>query len=229
MDKKSKNSEEQKSKKEIVSIVPTKEKEILVDPLNTESESLMSLYQKEVVPEEVSLSDVNGTTFLETNNIFQEVGTNYSSPIYLSNYIENNNFIGGNNMSCAAIYTANTSSQSVGVNTAVNLGTINRRFGCALNAGSTSVSISKPGYYAVTAVITFTAPATGVAAISLQQNGVQVPGATVADTVTTAVTEQNTMSLTAIVRSTSGNDTLTFVNTGIAITPSNVAVTAVKL
>ena len=132
-------------------------------------------------------------------------------------------------MSCAAIYTANTASQSVGVNTAVNLGTIQRRFGCALNAGATSISISKPGYYAVTAVVTFTAPAAGVAAMSLQQNGAQVPGATVADTVTTATTEQNTMTLVAIVRSTSGADTLTLVNTGIAFTPSNVAVSVVKL
>lgn len=133
-------------------------------------------------------------------------------------------------MSCAAIYTANTASQSVAVNSALNIGTIQRRFGgCALNAGATSVSICKPGYYAVNAIITFTAPAAGVAAVSLQQNGAQVPGATVADTVTTAVTEQNTVSLTAIVRSNCGNDTLSLVNTGVAITPSNVAVTVVKL
>lgn len=132
-------------------------------------------------------------------------------------------------MSSAAIYTANTASQSVGVNTALNLGTIQRRFGCALNAGASSVSISKCGYYVVNAIVTLTAPAAGVAAISLQQNGAQVPGATVADTVTTATTEQNTVSLTAIVRSTTGNDTLTLVNTGVAITPSNVALTVVKL
>lgn len=38
------------------------------------------------------------------------------------------------------------------------------------------------------------------------------------------------MNFTAIVRSTSGNDTLSFINTGaIAINPSNVAVTVVKL
>lgn len=132
-------------------------------------------------------------------------------------------------MSCAAIYTANTASQSVGVNTAVNIGSIQRRFGCAINAGGTSISINKPGYYAVTAVVTFTAPATGVAAVSLQQNGQQVPGATVADTVTTATTEQNTMTLIGIVRSVCGNDSLSLVNTGIAFTPSNVAVSVVKL
>lgn len=132
-------------------------------------------------------------------------------------------------MSCAAIYTANTASQTVGVNTAVNLGTIQRRFGCALNSGATSISINKSGYYAVTAVVTFTAPAAGDAALSLHQNGAQVPGATISDTVTTATTEQNTMTLTAIVRSITGNDTLTLVNTGVAITPSNVAVSVVKL
>lgn len=132
-------------------------------------------------------------------------------------------------MSCAAIYTANTALQSVGVNAAVNIGTIQRRFGCALNAGATSISINKSGYYAVTAVVAFTASAAGDATLSLQQNGAQVPGATVSDTVTTATTEQNTMTLTAIVRSITGNDTLTFINTGVAITPSNVAVTVVKL
>lgn len=132
-------------------------------------------------------------------------------------------------MSCAVISTANTASQSVGVNTAVNLGTIQRRYGCALNAGATSVSVSKPGYYLVVANFTFTAPATGVAAISLQQNGAQVSGATAADTVTTATTEQNTMSISTVVRTFTCNDTLSFVNTGIAITPSNVAVSVVKL
>ena len=129
----------------------------------------------------------------------------------------------------SAIYTANTASQTLAVNAAAQLGTIQRRYGCALNAGSSSISISKCGYYLVNMTVTYTAPAAGVAAVSLQQNGTQVAGATVADTVTTAVTEQNTMSLTAIVRSTSGNDTLTLINTGIAITPSNVAVTVVKL
>lgn len=132
-------------------------------------------------------------------------------------------------MSCSAIYTANTASQTVGVNTAVNLGTTQRRFGCALTAGSTSVSINKCGYYLVVANFTFTAPAAGVASVALQQNGAQVPGATAADSVTTATTEQNTMGISTIVRSTTGADTLTFVNTGVAITPSNVAVTVTKL
>lgn len=132
-------------------------------------------------------------------------------------------------MSNSAIYMANTASQNVAVNSAVNLGSTIRRFGCALNGGGTGVSINKCGYYLVEAVVTFTAPAAGVVAISLQDNGQQVPGATVADTVTTAVTEQNTVSISAIVRSTSGNDTLSLVNTGIAFTPSNVSLTVVKL
>lgn len=133
-------------------------------------------------------------------------------------------------MSCSSVlYTANTASQSLAVNAAAQIGTIQRRYGCAINSGASSVSISKPGYYLVSFSMTFTAPATGVAAVTMQQNGTQVFGATAADTVTTATTEQNTMNFTAVVRSTTGNDTLTFVNTGIAITPSNIAVTVVKL
>lgn len=133
-------------------------------------------------------------------------------------------------MSNSAIYMANTASQNVAAASTLNLGSIIRRFGCALNGGSSSVSIAKCGYYLVEAVVTFTAPTTGVVAVSLQQNGQQVPGATSADTVATALTEQNSLSISAIVRSTSGNDVLSLVNTGsIAFTPSNVSVTAVKL
>lgn len=133
-------------------------------------------------------------------------------------------------MSNSAIYMANTASQTVAAASALNLGSIIRRFGCALNGGASSVTVGKCGYYLVEAVITFTAPTAGVVAVSLQQNGQQVPGATVADTVATATTEQNSVSISAIVRSTSGNDTLSLVNTGaIAFTPSNVSVTAVKL
>lgn len=132
-------------------------------------------------------------------------------------------------MSSSSIYMANTASQNVAANSAINLGSIIRRFGCALNGGGTSVNVGKCGYYLVEAVVTFTAPTTGVVAVSLQDNGAQVPGATAADTVATATTEQNSVSLSAIVRSTSGNDVLTLVNTGIAFTPSNVSFTVVKL
>lgn len=133
-------------------------------------------------------------------------------------------------MSCSnAIYMANTTSQNVAANSTINLGSIIRRFGCGIDGGGTSVSISKPGYYQVVATITYTAPATGVAAVSLQDNGGQIPGATAADTVTTAVTEQNTMTIAGIVRSVNGADSLTLVNTGIAFTPSNVSVSVAKL
>lgn len=133
-------------------------------------------------------------------------------------------------MSCSnAIYVANTASQTVAINSAVNLGSVLRRFGCGISGGGSGISISKCGYYLVTANVTFTAPTTGVVAMSLQDNGQQVAGATAAESVATATTEQHTISITAIVRSIAGADTLSIVNTGIACTPSNVAITVTKL
>lgn len=133
-------------------------------------------------------------------------------------------------MSCSnAIFMANTASQAVGVNSSVNLGTIQRRFGCGINGGGSGVAISQKGYYLVTATVTFTAPAAGVVAMSLQDNGQQVAGATAAESVTTPTTEQHTIAINAIVRSLSGSDVLTIVNTGVACTPSNVAITVTKL
>lgn len=133
-------------------------------------------------------------------------------------------------MSCkSAVNTANTTSTSVAVNAAIPLGTVQHRCGCALNAAATGVTISQSGYYLVNVNITFTAPAAGVVAVTLQDNGASVPGATAAESVTTANTEQHTVAFTTMVRSATGADTLTLVNTGIAFTPSNVAVTVVKI
>lgn len=135
-------------------------------------------------------------------------------------------------MSCkSAVYIANNISGNVATNTAIPLGTIQRRYGCSLNAASSGVTLNDCGYYLVNATITFTAPATGVVAITLQQDGVSVIGATAAESVNTATTEQHTVAITAIVRVFGGNapDTLTLLNTEIAFTPSNVSVSVVKI
>lgn len=134
-------------------------------------------------------------------------------------------------MSCSSsLYTANPNTQTVAANANIQLGSVQRRYGCALNSdSSSSVFIKKCGYYLVTFNVTFTASVAGTASVVLRQNGTQVTGASAAGTVTTATTEQNTLTFVAIVRSVTGNDTLTFANTGIDITPSNVAVSVVKL
>lgn len=133
-------------------------------------------------------------------------------------------------MSCSAsLYTANPNTQTIAANANVQIGSVQRRYGCALNSDSSSVFLKKCGYYLVTFNVTFTASVAGLASVVLRQNGTQVTGASAAGTVTTATTEQNTLTFVAIVRSVTGNDTLTFANTGIDITPSNVAVSVVKL
>lgn len=134
-------------------------------------------------------------------------------------------------MSNSAIYMANTAAQTVAAtNGIVNLGTVQRRFGCALKEGTSNVNVNKCGYYFVIATVTFTAATTGNASIAVQDNGVTVPGMTASDTVATATTEINSMTVSGIVRSFNGNDSLTLVNTGaIAITPSNVTFTVIKL
>lgn len=135
-------------------------------------------------------------------------------------------------MSCkSAVNIANTSSTNVATNANIPLGTIQRRYGCALNATGNGIQLNAPGYYLVTASITFTAPATGVVSVTLQQDGVSVNGATAADTVTTALTEQNSISLNTIVRVFNGSapDVLTLLNTGIAFTPSNISVSVIKI
>lgn len=135
-------------------------------------------------------------------------------------------------MSCkSAVYIANTVSGNVATNTAIPLGTIQRRYGCSLNATSTGVNLNDCGYYLVNATITFTAPTTGVVAVTLQKDGTSVIGATAAESVATATTEQHTIAITAIVRVTNGSapDILTLLNTGIAFTPSNVSLSVVKI
>ena len=56
------------------------------------------------------------------------------------------------------------------------------------------------GFYHVTAVITFTAPATGDVTFQLFENGNEVPGILATTTVTTATTESNTVTLDFFVR-----------------------------
>lgn len=135
-------------------------------------------------------------------------------------------------MSCmAAIQTANTTSTATATNTALNLGSVQHRQNkCALSGTSSAISLLQPGYYAITATITFTAPTTGVVAVSAQANGQQVIGATAAETVNTATTEQHTIAVTGLVYVPCGSApvSLTLVNTGIAFTPSNVSVMVIK-
>ena len=91
--------------------------------------------------------------------------------------------------------------------------------------GSDSVILNRQGYYKVTATVTFTAPAAGLATVALAQDGQQVPGITASETVTTATTETHSIAVSGIVRVIGPNtsSTIQLINSGIAVDTSNIS------
>lgn len=126
----------------------------------------------------------------------------------------------------ASIFVGTPTAASVQAGGALPLSSIFRRqCGCISQLGSDSVILDRPGYYKVTATVTFTAPATGVVEVALTQDGQPVPGITASDTIATANTEVGTLTVSGIVRVSccGGSSALQLVNTGIAINTSNIS------
>lgn len=137
-------------------------------------------------------------------------------------------------MSCKSLIdVATTTSSAVVANGVLPLTTIIRRRGNDVNLSGNSVALTDCGsnYYLVNVTATFTAPIEGTVTLNLQQNGVNVTGATASTTITTATTEIRSLSFSAIVRTLNnvGIDSLTIVNAGIAATFSNIDMTVIKL
>ena len=127
-------------------------------------------------------------------------------------------------MSNSLIMMTTTTANSVLANGIVPLTTISRRRGQVINGGTNSVLLGRPGYYKVNASITFTAPAAGTISVKLQKSGTDVVGVTASTTITTATTEVRTLNISGIVRvfCNEGFSTITLVNSGLAMTTSNV-------
>ena len=137
-------------------------------------------------------------------------------------------------MSCKSLIdVATTTSSAVVANGVLPLTTIVRRRGNDVNLSGNSVALTDCGsnYYLVNVTATFTAPVEGTVTLNLQQNGVNVTGATASTTITTATTEIRSLSFSAIVRTLNnvGIDSLTIVNAGVAATFSNIDMTVIKL
>ena len=137
-------------------------------------------------------------------------------------------------MSCKSlINVATTTSSAVVANGVLPLTTIIRRRGNDVNLSGNSVALTDCGsnYYLVNVTVTFTAPVEGTVTLNLQQNGVNVTGATASTTITTATTEIRSLSFSAIVRTLNnvGIDSLTIANAGIAAAFSNIDMTVIKL
>ena len=138
-------------------------------------------------------------------------------------------------MSCnSLIDVATTTSTSVLANGVIPFSTIVRRRGKEVQQAGNSVIISDCGsnFYLVNITATFTAPVAGDVTLALQQNGLAVTGGTASTTIATATTETRSLSFSAIVRTYNSQsivDVLTLVNSGVAITLSNVAMSVIKL
>lgn len=129
-------------------------------------------------------------------------------------------------MSNSLIMMATPTASSVLANGVVPLTTITRRRYQCVTSNGNSIVLNRPGYYKVNASVTFTAPVAGDVTISAQKNGLDIVGMTASTTITTADTEVRTLNISGIVRVTCGEGfgTLTLINSGVAITTSNVEI-----
>lgn len=148
-------------------------------------------------------------------------------------------------MSLNLIGIKNTSAQALALNSLVNLGVPYRRFTtrgvCGLtttftNSG-TSVSLNRKGIYHVTATAVVSAPAAGVVTLTLEENGVAIPGAFASETITTATTELRTMVIDYYIlvdndiilnQPTTTSKTISLRNTGVASTVNSVTINITK-
>ena len=126
------------------------------------------------------------------------------------------------------VKTVNSNSTSVLANSVVPIGTtlVTGYDRCNIERIGNSIVIYDrcSNGYKVTANVTFTAPVAGTITLLMQQNGVNIVGATASTTITTASTEVRNLSFSTIVKSTSGttNDIITLLTDSLAITASNV-------
>lgn len=137
-------------------------------------------------------------------------------------------------MTCKpAIYVINTSTTPVVANATLPLTSIVRRRTSLIDLGGDAVIVSDKGYkyYLVTVNATFTAPTAGDVTLTLQQNNIAVPGATATETITTANTETRSISFQVIVKTTHccGLDAFSVLNSGVAATFSNIAVSVAQI
>ena len=123
------------------------------------------------------------------------------------------------------IYMTNTTPANVLAGGTLPM-TVTRRIGCAIQNGTNSVILKKPGYYKVSGTVTLTAATAGDVTLEVRKNNVAVPGITATETVITADTEIHTISLDGIIRVLcyEGDAILTIVNNSdVAIDISNLS------
>lgn len=123
------------------------------------------------------------------------------------------------------IYMITPAAANVPANSILPLTTIARRTGRILKSSSDSIILGAPGYYKVTATVTFSAPTAGVVTLAMQKASLDIPGITASETITTADTEVRSLTLSGIVRIVPFDSAavLTILNSGVEINTSNIS------
>ena len=130
----------------------------------------------------------------------------------------------------------NSTTQTVDVGAAYVFDTNRIVTGCTVGhvPGTTSFTLTKPGYYYVSFNTTFTTEAIGNVTVELRNGGVAVPGATGTETITT-VGNIESIAFSTIVKvlpsccAIDNTATLTFVVDGVAVDATTAAVQITKL
>lgn len=134
-------------------------------------------------------------------------------------------------MSKSVIYTSNTNNQVLSIDSLINLGSIQRRYGQNITLQGNNIQISGAGYYDINAVVTITSTTAGTVGVSILKDNVALPGAT--SNVSVEVGDIVTIPVQALVREygccCDNSSNLTFELIGAAETVSNITVIVEKL
>lgn len=134
-------------------------------------------------------------------------------------------------MSRSLIQTANQSSQAVAVNSIINLGSTQRRFGCNLRLSGNGIEVNGEGYYTIDCDVSVSPTAAGNVTVAVYNNGAQIPGAIAYGSVSTAA-NPTSLSINATIRQgccCDSADNLTVVLLAGAGTVNNVSVRVEKV
>lgn len=133
-------------------------------------------------------------------------------------------------MSKSAIYTTNTSKPTVAAGGVVPVGVTTRRFGCNIKQDGNTITLCGQGYYLVNVSATVAPTAAGPVSLTAQKDGVEIIGATAAETAAAANDELN-LSITALIRNACGCESsiLSLILGGTEAVVNNLAVTVEKL
>lgn len=132
-------------------------------------------------------------------------------------------------MSKALIYTANTAASTITEGGIVPVGTVIRRFGCALRKDGNTIQAIGKGYFAGTVSATIAPTAAGTATITAMKDGAAIPGAVGTATVATAG-DNAVVSFPFAIRNYNECDTsmIAFVLSGTTVVLNNLAVVVDK-